>query len=65
MGAAFDHVAFFQDVDAVRIHDLDEAVGDDDHRTALFDGVERVLICLVAMASRLAVGSSRKMMGGF
>ena len=42
MGAAFHHVAFFHDVDAVRIYDLGEAVGDDDHRAALLDGVERV-----------------------
>lgn len=42
MGAAFDHVAFSHDVDAVRSHDLGEAVGDDDHRVALLDGGERV-----------------------
>ena len=43
VGAAFLHVAFFHDIDAVRIHDLGEAVGDDDHSAALLDGVERVL----------------------
>ena len=30
----------FYDVDASRIHDLGEAVGDDDHRAALLEGVE-------------------------
>ena len=42
MGATFHKAAFFHDVDAVRIHDLGEAVGDDDHRAALLDGIERV-----------------------
>ncbi len=43
MGAAFYRAALLHDVDAVGVHDLGEAVGDDDHRAALLDGVERVL----------------------